>query len=498
MKPGGFRNPEYILLAAVFILLMVLSFLSQGYYGGADNINHYFLSRYSWTYPKLFLDPWGRPMYTILASPFALFGFQGIKVFNIILGTLSAFFLMKTVKILKAGQPWMAIVILVFSPLYMIMLFTAMTEILFGFLLIFSAYLFFSNRYIAAAIAISFLPFARSEGYFMIAFMFLGLLMRKEWKAIIFLGSGFAFFSIIGAWQYKDLFWVIRNNPYPLIHAVYHTPGPFWSFIRQTDTTFGAANLLFICLGIIVLVAGMFNGASEKRNRYAEVLMMFLLPVLAYYFFHSWMYFKGWAGSLGFIRVTAGVIPLASMIALYGISWLLQLAGNRRWLRLAINILVVLLILFFNFKTYRYPFALSKEEKVIKTAAVWVKSEFSPIPVVFYNDLNVPYFLDSDPYNHKKILQLWDASSITSIPFGAVYIWDSHFGPNECRIPFDTVMRDPYMRLIKVFRPKQKIMTYGDRPYEIYIFIKKPETGALDNYFIARGFLEQEDGKLLP
>ena len=210
MKSVFSKNPEYLLLAAVFILLIVLSFLSQGYYGGADNINHYFLSRYSFTYPKLFLNPWGRPLYTILASPFAQFGFRGIKVFNVILGFLSAWLLMKTARELKVSSSWMAVIIVCFSPLYMVMMFTALTEIVFSFVFILSLYLFFSRRYIAAAIVISFLPFARSEGYFIIPILFLGLVLRKQWKAIPFLGAGFLFFSVIGAYQFKDLLWVIR------------------------------------------------------------------------------------------------------------------------------------------------------------------------------------------------------------------------------------------------------------------------------------------------
>ena len=222
MKPNKIPHPESFILALVFVLLLVLSFFSQGYYGGTDNINHYFLSRYSWTYPNLFLNPWGRPLYTILSSPFAQFGFQGIKVFNVILGTLSAWLLMKTARELKVKPSWLAIIILCFTPLYMIMLFTAMTEIVFSFVFICSLYLFFSKRFIAAAIVISFLPFARSEGYFMIPVIFLGLVLRREWKAIPFLGLGFVVFSLLGAYQFKDLLWVIRNNPCLL----YTSPSP--------------------------------------------------------------------------------------------------------------------------------------------------------------------------------------------------------------------------------------------------------------------------------
>lgn len=498
MKINRIQHPESFILAAVFVLLIVLSFLSQGYYGGADNINHYFLSRYAFVYPKLFLNPWGRPLYTILSSPFAQFGFQGIKIFNVILGTLSAWLLMKTARELKVNPSWLAIIMLCFTPLYMVMLFTAMTEILFSFVFIWSLYLFFSKRYIAAAVVISFLPFARSEGYFMIPLVFLGLLLRKQWKAIPFLGLGFVFFSILGAYQYKDLLWVIRNNPYPLIHPVYHTPGDFWSFIKQADITFGVPNLVLLCLGIIMLLLSLWSGNKEKQQNAADILLLFLLPVLGYYFFHSFMYSKGWAGSLGLIRVMAAIIPLTTMISLYGFSLFTMLAGNRTWLRSMFLTLIIVLLVFFNFKTYKFPVPLGEEEKLIKKSAVWVKSSFNPMPLVLYNDFNVPYFLDTDPYSPLKSLQIWEPSSVKNIPMGAVYIWDSHFGPNECKIALDTVMQNPYMRLIKLFRPQSEILTLGGYPYEVCVFKKNPVANEFDNYFLTQSFLDQEDNLLTP
>jgi len=498
MKIAKFRNPEYLLLGALFIILLIISFLSRGYYGGTDNINHYFLSRYSFTYPKLFLNPWGRPLYTILSSPFAQFGFPGIKVFNVIQATLSAWLLMKTARELKVSNSWMAIVILCFSPLYMVMIFTAMTEILFGFVLILSLYLFFSKKYIAAAIVISFLPFARSEVYFMIFFLFLGLVLRRQWKAIPFLGLGFVLFSVIGAYQYKDLLWVIRNNPYPLIHPIYNTPGSFWTYIRQADTTFGVPNLIMICLGIIMLVISFLSGNREKRINAAEILLMFLLPVLGYYFFHSFMYSKGWGASIGLIRYVAPMIPVASMIALYGFSLFSMLAGNRKWLRSAFTVIIIALIIFFNFKTYRFPVPLGDEEKIIKKASDWVSKNIHPLPIVCYNDFNVPYFLNIDPYSTNYSIQLWYAPSVKDIPMGSLYIWDAHFGPNECRIPLDTVMHDPYMRLIKLFRPKYNMLTFGDQPYEVFIFRKSPVAGEYDNYLFFQTCINEEDNHFSP
>ena len=498
MKTDNFRKPEYILILAVFILLLVLSFLSQGYYGGADNINHYFLARYSFAYPKLFLDPWGRPLYTILSSPFAQFGFKGIKVFNVILGTLSAWLLMKTARKLKVSSSWMAIIIVCFTPLYMVMLFTALTEILFSFVFICSIYLFFSKRYLASAIVISFIPFARTEGYFMIPFLFLGLLLRRQWKAIPFLGVGFVFFSILGAYQYSDLLWVIHKFPYPFHHPLYNTPGEFWSFFKQADITFGAPLLILLCLGIIMLLYNLLSSNREKRINAGEILLMFLLPVLGYYFFHSLMLYKAWGGSLGLIRYMAAIIPLASMITLYGFSLFSMMAGNRKWLRSVFTFLIIAAIIFFNFKLYKFPVPLGEEESQIKKAVVWVETHFNPVPLACYNDFNVPYFFDTDPFNSAKNRQLWTSGSLKNIPVGAVYIWDAHFGPNECQIPFDTVMRDPYMRLVKLFRPTKAFLTLGDYPYEVYVFRKNPVVNEFDNYFFIQTLINEEDKDFTP
>ncbi|MCX6283633.1 MAG: hypothetical protein NTW31_05300, partial [Bacteroidetes bacterium] len=97
-----------------------------------------------------------------------------------------------------------------------------------------------------------------------------------------------------------------------------------------------------------------------------------------------------------------------------------------------------------------------------------------------------------------KSMQLWKPSSVKDIEMGAVYIWDSHFGPNECKIPLDTVMRDPYMRLIKLFRPSAEIFTLGDHPYEVYVFRKNPVANEFDNYFLTQSFLDAEDKKFTP
>ena len=496
MKTTRILHPEYFILPAVFILLIILSFLSEGYYGGADNINHYFISRYAFDYPKLFLNPWGRPLYTILSSPFAQLGFGGIKVFNVILGVSSAWLLMKTAEKLKVNPSWMSLIILCFTPLYMVMLFTAMTEILFGFVFILSLYLFFSKRFIASAIVISFLPFARSEGYLMIPILGLALLIERQWKAIPFLALGFVVISLLGVYQYGELLWVITQNPYPLIHPVYHQPGDFWVFIEKADITFGAPGLGMLVIGIIMLLAALWSANKEKRKNAAYIILLFLVPVLVYYFFHSFMFYKGWAGSLGFIRVMAGMIPLTSLIVLYGFSLFTMIAGSRKWLRVLFIVLFLGSMIVFNFTTYRFPFPPENEEKLAKTSALWVRDNFKPLPLVLYNDFNMPYYLGTDPYNLAICRQIWPTSQIKDIPPNVVYIWDAHFGPNECKMPLDSIMQHTKLRLVKIFRPEKMFTTLGDLPYEIRVFVSDRKTSDPDNYILLQGLIDESDKPL--
>ena len=116
-----------LLLSALLIFFVVVALLSAGAYGGADNFIHYRLSRYAFQHPQFFIDHWGKPLFTILSSPFSQFGFQGIKVFNVIIGLLAAMFAWLTARELNYAHSWLAIVFCCFAPVFTLMMMTGMT-----------------------------------------------------------------------------------------------------------------------------------------------------------------------------------------------------------------------------------------------------------------------------------------------------------------------------------------------------------------------------------
>src|ERR1700751_4484090 len=81
-----FAEPFYVFcgLVVLFIYFSTLAYLSKGSHGGGDCYAHYKIAHYAFKYPRLFLDLWGKPVFTLLSSPFAQFGFIGIKIFNIL------------------------------------------------------------------------------------------------------------------------------------------------------------------------------------------------------------------------------------------------------------------------------------------------------------------------------------------------------------------------------------------------------------------------------
>jgi hypothetical protein len=67
------------------ILLLALVYTSTDGYGGADSFQHYMISCYSWKHPHLLLDHWGKPIFTLLSSPFSQVGYKGLLLFNVLI-----------------------------------------------------------------------------------------------------------------------------------------------------------------------------------------------------------------------------------------------------------------------------------------------------------------------------------------------------------------------------------------------------------------------------
>ena len=170
--------------AFLFVGLAIIAFFTDGTGGGGDSLTHYFISESAWSTPSYFLDLWGKPVFTLLSSPFAQFGFLGIKLLNILVGVLSSFVTCLVAKELNKPYYWLILPIAFIAPAFYAYTFSGLTEPLFALFITAGIYAVIRKNFVLACILISFLPFIRSEGLLFIGVFGLYYLLNKKWKLL--------------------------------------------------------------------------------------------------------------------------------------------------------------------------------------------------------------------------------------------------------------------------------------------------------------------------
>lgn len=467
-------NSTRFALALSLILLCIFtyfSFISDGVWGGADNYIHYRLARYSFDHPEFFLDHWGKPLFTLLSSPFAQFGFEGIKFFNLLIGSITGFLCFRIAQKCAYTNPILAIPFTVFTPMFFSMMFSSMTEVLFAFVVIFAVYFFFKSNYITSAIVISFLPFARTEGIVIMPCFFLALIYVKQYKGIFFLATGSILYTLIGGFYYHDFLWLITKMPYGDASALYGH-GALFDFIKAYDEITGKLIGLLLLIGSVYILIQLVK--RRDRSSVLEFLII-LAPFILYLSFHSFLWWKGMGGSLGLTRVMAGVMPLAALLALKGWNLLTEnKVVSNVFLKAGLSILLLFFIIKTTTATYSLPIKLDGPPKLIKEASMWLKdSEYYNKKMYYYDPLFFQ-MLDISPYDATRIQELIPNRDKPEegIAIGEIVLWDAHFSANEGQLPLKRMQDNEHFQTLKVFTPEYPFTVLGGYNYEIHIFQK--------------------------
>jgi hypothetical protein len=479
-------NKKLLLPLFVFLfgLFFFLAYHSDGTFDAGDGIRHYLVSRYSWIHPEQFLYSWGKPFFTIISSPFSQFGLLGINVFNIFCGIVSAFICFKIGIKLKLKYPLLVVPFLFFTPCYFPTLNSGLTEPFFGLVLIVSIYLFFEKKYFFSVLLVSFLPFVRSEGNIIILLFFVMLLYRKKLWHLPLLAFGTFLYSVIGFFYYNDFFWIKNQNPYTGHNADIYGHGELLHFVKNHNFIWGTTlGVLFVAGCVAIFYALTRKKTAEKKDEVSsflpEELVLIYGSFILYFVAHSIFWWKGLVGSLGLLRVMAAIAPCSAFICLRGFNLFANpLFKKFRLLEYLVIPVVLFFVIYSPFKHDYYPFRLDAEQTLLKQAGSWYKSSVFARKKVYYL---YPYFahvLDVDPFDPNKVGELWGLYpsirewGIDAIPDSTVIFWDGHFGPNECRIPLDTIMNDPNFQLIKSFKPETPFTVLGGYFFEIHVFLK--------------------------
>jgi len=466
-----------VVMLIIALVLIVLLWLSTGISAETDSITHYQFARYAFKYPEFFLNHWGKPLFTILASPLSQFGYYGAVTFNLICGLLSAWFAYLIAKRLEYRHAWAAIVFTVFTPLYLFIMFTSLTEILFSMVLILAIYLFVSNRFIWSAIVISLIPFARTEGVMYIVLFIPALLWMKQYKALPFLLAGFVLFGILGLPQYHNFFWFFTEMPYSVNSSTLYGSGSFWYYFLMLGYTMNFPLLIISITGIIYLLLNLKKVITDSRDIKTVTLYFLIIPaIFGFIFAQSYLWWKG-LGVLASDRFMACVMPLAAIIAVAGFDWFMEKAKEIKIIYFAMGLFIILLVVHKPFTYNQLPMKTSMNFAVMENLTDWLKNSPYNDRKAFYTDPMFPFYKNIDPFDQQKCYKIYNYQNMDPASLlkpGELLIWDAQFASFEGHLPFDSLMKNNNLKLINIFTPKESFTVIGGEKYKLAVFMKAP------------------------
>lgn len=479
----------WIVAATIICFLFALKF--EKYEGGADNYIHYRVSHYAFKYPSLFLDHWGKPFFTLISAPFAQFGIKGLLFFNVLCGVSACFFAHKIALKIGLTQSWAAFIIAISMPVYFVMMASAMTEVFFSFILILSIYLFLQEKYVHATILFSFLFLVRTEGYILYPVFIFALALKKQWKIIPFLATGFLLYSVIGLFYFGHFLWLINQNPYGDTSDMYGK-GELLYFVKQYKNIFGRPTAILIFVGFVIVAFQSFLLLFKEKKIKYDFLLIEGIWIL-YFVAHSYVWWSGTGASAGLIRVMAGITPLAAITGGRTISWIAQRSNISSAYNSIVAGMFCLFLCTIPFKTNPIPYKYDERDKTIQASVEWMKnSEYADVKVYFYEPL-IYFLLYRDPFDHSAIKELVDDREHpeNSVKPGELVFYDMHFGPNEGRLPLEKLMDNPKFRLVNYFEPLTEIKVLGGYSYAVLVF-ERVELNQENNQILLQKFKSEK------
>jgi hypothetical protein len=478
------RKHEILLALASIAVCATLHgwFLASctGVIDSGDGVNHFQIAHFSWKHPNLFLDVWGKPLFTLLASPFAQGGIEGVMLMNVLLAACMAAFSWLTARALKLPLPWLAIPLSMLHPELFRNVHSAHTETLFAALLIASIYLLVTKRFAFAALLLGLLPYSRPEAWIVMPLFVLVILLRGKWKFLPLLLAGSIIYALVGMLAGKSPLWFFIGNPYTPENDIYGS-GPWYHFIQHHKKTWGKLLTAGTALGLLSIPFWVLMRKWRERVPFLleEVLLVAgcLVGIIAA---HSAMWAIGSFGSAGYLRVITCTAPCSALLTLRAVAMAEPLVG-----RLKVRLQWVaggLVTVAFTFLMWRaadqsvyYPIRSAPAEQALEEFIPQVQPMVATAPRIIYQHPYIAYLLQMDPFDEQRSVLMWgmdpEAPAIYE-PAGTLILWDSKFGPVEGKMPLERLLNAPHLEMVKHHVPSREVK-YGDVLFEFYAFRKK-------------------------
>jgi hypothetical protein len=413
-----------------------------------DGLMHFFYAQASWQNPYFFLHHWGKPLFILLSSGFAQFGFTGIIVFNTAIHVGTVWMGYKILNHFECN-PWIQGLlpgILLLSNDYVTTIVGGLTEPLFNLALVSAFYLFIKEKYVWFAIMVSFMPFMRSEGQLPVILSFVLLYRKQSFKSLPFLTTGFLIYAVAGVLASKSFWWFFTESPYSMDNSIYGK-GTWWHYLLSYKSYLGNPGLFAFILGTI-------SGLTLIRKKDYRTLMLDEL-LLAYgvffgvIFAHSYFWATGQNGSLGLTRIATQGMPLFLILQLY-------LVNSMPWLKEPKKVYFgfgTVVLLLSSITSPHFPVKAGPMEQQLIKAARFMKRETPHHYKVHYHYPLFIFGYGENPFlKDNRVVFSYFSDFYKRIDSeilpGEFVVWDSHFGPQEAGLSLDTLTK--YKQFVKV------------------------------------------------
>lgn len=441
---------------AITLVLMAIYFDGTG--GGGDSIFHYLYAKYAQVHPENFFDHWAKPVFTILAFPFAQLGFIGIKIFNIIMSLSACYLGYLVLNQLKTNHAEYYALVLFSITLYVNVTLSGLTEPLSAAMLMLGIYFILKNKAISGISVISFLPFVRSEGLVIMGAFFLYLVFTKKYKMIPWLMTGHILMSILGSFYHHDILWVFNKIPYAHLQSTYGK-GTWMHFFEQLYFQMGLIE--YSCLLIACFVMAF---ALIKRNNIAPERIWLIYGCFgAFFIAHSSFWALGIFNSMGLTRVFVSVMPLAAIMVIDAINFLEELITKyyAKSSRLLVCLILtsITIIPFANTpSSYKIPkdFELENSQLIIKNKLTPYIEKYAKDRKIVFADLSIAFFTNKDVFDTNACQLFYKVKDFSKLKSQDVIIWDNWFGPTEFGISLDSMKHIPIIKMDTIFEGKNE------------------------------------------
>lgn len=420
-----------------------------------DSVMHYLFSHYSFSHPENFLDHWAKPLFVLLSSPFAYFGFKGMIIFNVLCTSLTALFTYYIARNLQLRSALLIFPFFLGAPLFFQLIFSGLTEYLFALITVIGIYLIQKDKLISAIILISFLPMVRSEGLIVIGVFGIYLLLEKHLKLMILLLTGQLTYTLIGAIYHQDLLWVMNDIPYTNVGSPYGHGGPF-DFIFKLMFVIEKPIMLLLTLGISYGVYQLVVMRDYNKNKIKYILISgTFFAILSS---HSLFWYLGIFNSMGLPRVLIVIVPLAIIISLESIEIVYKKIKQPKYIKIVL-VSLSLLVLGFPFipknngLVYdQYMFNVVDHDLIEKEVTPYVKETLPNYKehVLYFSHPYLSCALEVDYFDHNKHMEMQHVLEMDLNP-GTLIIWDNWFSISDGGIQLEQLLNHPHFKMRATF-----------------------------------------------